>query len=96
MAPRCYRGRQATYVVNVPADWKPQRPWTFPPTFSSGELIAKNLSASEARGFASAHNAAELKRIQSGRPTGRWAIVVRHLKPNYHGDRHLAGKGGAK
>jgi len=73
--------RAAVYLVDVPHDWRPQRPWTFPPEFTGGRLASKNLALSDAMGYATAHNKAELAAIEhGGRRTNQWAIVARHLR----------------
>jgi hypothetical protein len=89
------KGRQAVYLVQVPADWKPQRYWDFPPIFSGGELIARNLTPSDAAGHARTHNKAQIVRSQQRKlPVQGWAIVGRHLKANWH-DRGQGREGGA-
>lgn len=94
------KGRQAVYLVDVPADWKPQRLWDVPPSFSRGELYAKNLKPKEALGFARTHNKNEVQAIQAGRGTGKWAIVSKHLRPRWRNHPLQAAvqavKGGAQ
>ena len=93
MAPRS-KGRQAVYLVQVPAEWRPDRYWSYPPVFSGGELVAKNLTPADAAGHARCHNKAKLERLQRHKqPVESWAIVVRHLKANWHGSRQVE-KGG--
>ncbi|MGI6417269.1 MAG: hypothetical protein ACOX1P_16530 [Thermoguttaceae bacterium] len=94
MAPRS-KGRQAVYLVVPPPDWKPQRLWDFPPSFSDGEIVARNLTPQTAAGYARTHNKAALERQQRQKlPIDKWAIVGRHLKANWHGSRQPE-KGGS-
>lgn len=88
------KGRQAVYLVSPPPDWKPQRPWDFPPSFSTGQLVAKNLTPQTAAGYARTANKATLERFQRDKtPIDKWAIVGRHLKANWH-DRSQEQRGG--
>lgn len=88
------KGRQAVYLVSPPPDWKPQRLWDFPPVFSDGQLVARNLTPQTAAGYARTHNKGVLERFQREKiAIDRWAIVGRHLKANWH-DRSQELKGG--
>jgi hypothetical protein len=79
------KGRQAVFLVKVPADWKPQNYWHYPPVILCGELIAKNLTPMDAAGHARTHNRAQIQRLQQHKlPIETWAIVGRQLKPNWH------------
>lgn len=80
------RGRQAVYLVTVPPDWKPQRLWDWPPTFTDGQLVAKNLPPASALGYCRTYNKNRVEaQQQGGEPIGTWALYVRHLKPNWQG-----------
>lgn len=93
MAPRS-KGRQAVYLVVPPPDWKPQRLWDFPPSFSAGQIVARNLTPQTAAGYARAHNKGILERFQRDKVRiDKWAIVGRHLKAKWH-DRSQEQKGG--
>ena len=85
-----YRGREAVFLVYPPTDWKPQRFWSIPPSFTGGELHAKNLVMREALGFARIHNKQAVQSQQQGNALGKWAIVSRCLRPRYR-----PAKGGA-
>ena len=77
------RGKQAVYVATLPDAYRPQRPWDVPPSFSQAELRAKNLTMSEAHGFARAFNKAQLA---GGLVDRRWAFVLKHLKSQRHNE----------
>ena len=80
------KGRQAVYVCSVPPGFKPQRLWDFPAEILSARLHAKNLPMRDALGFARAYNQGQVQALQhEHRPIESWAIVCRHLKPNWHG-----------
>ncbi|MCX7429021.1 MAG: hypothetical protein NTW96_25765 [Planctomycetia bacterium] len=88
-------GRQAVYIGTLPETFKPQRVWDVPPSLTSVELYAKNLSMEQAAGFARTFNKAQMELPPPGR---RWALVVKHLKTRGHGehpDAIRARKGGA-
>jgi len=79
-------GRQAVFLVTPPDDWKPERPWSFPPFFANGQLVATRQTAAEAAGFARLYNKRALEQFQRDKePVTSWAVVFRHLKPNWKG-----------
>jgi len=82
-----YRGRQAVYLVTVPADWKPSSPWSVPPSFENGEVYAKNLPMYQAQGFARTFNK---RQIEDRMPGRKWAVVSKHLQARRHGLHPLA------
>ena len=71
------------FIVTVPADWKPQRPWDVPPRFESGELHTKNLPMYQASGFCRVFNK---RQLQENMPQRKWAIVSKHLKARNAGE----------
>ncbi len=89
-----YTARQSVFMVRVPDTWKPQRPWSVPPCFSEGRLLAGNLSMRQALGFARTHNKAALAAYQRGDRTMPWAIVSRHLRPRRWWPERTAKEGG--
>ena len=87
-------GRQAIFLVKPPEDWKPQRPWSVPPAFTDGVLVAAKKSPREAASYARLHNKQALERQQRTKePIPTWAVVFRFLKASWHGTP--APKGGA-
>ena len=52
-----------------------------PPAFTDAERVASNLTSSEAFGFCRVFNKQQLTKACEGEWDGRWAIFVRHLKP---------------
>ncbi len=98
MSPR-HRGRQAIYLVVVPADFRPCSFWTVPDSFTDAVIVAKNLHMWEALGYARSHNR---RAVQNRVPGRKWAIVARHIKSRRTGEhpdavaKRRAGKGVAK
>ena len=80
-------GRYRVFLVKPPRDWRPQRLWDAPPTFEAGELRVKKATSGMALGFARAFNK---EAVERGGPVEQWAIVARHLRPEYR------AKGGAR
>ena len=78
--PTSYGEKAAVYLVTVPADWKPQRPWDYPPTFEGGELYVKNVSGTQAAGAAFAFNK---KAIGDSMKDRRWAIAARWVRQKW-------------
>ncbi len=70
---------QAVYIVSCPEGWRPTRPWSLPPSFTSAELYQKKLPTSTARGFAVTFNYRAIQAMHEGVWDGRWAIVARNL-----------------
>ena len=87
------RGKQAVYLVCVPPNWKPQRLWDCPPSFSEGVLHARNLTPRDALGFARSFNKGAVDCLQRGEPS-QWAIVSKYIRPKYR-QRVATVKGGA-
>ena len=75
-----YHARQAVFVVETLPEFVPQRPWDVPTGFSSGTLEHRNLTESQAQGFAFVFNKQQMQRRLGGQWDHRWAIVSRHLK----------------
>jgi len=73
--------RQTVFLARVPADWKPQRPWSVPPAILSAERLAHNVSMIEAVALARAHNRSQLQRVYRRLPVESWAIVAKYLRP---------------
>jgi len=76
------KGKTAVYLVSPAPDWKPQRLWDFPPSFTEGVLHARNLRPRDAIGFARSFNKGATEALQRGEPS-QWAIVVRYVRPRY-------------
>jgi hypothetical protein len=74
---RFHKGRESVFLVVLPEDYKPQRPWDVPDGFTAAELFIKNVAMSQARSFCRLYN---WRQIQRGLPDRRWAIVSRHLR----------------
>ena len=89
------KGRQAVYLVMPPPDWKPQRLWDFPPKFSTGQLVARNLTPSNAAGYVRTHNKAALEHSQRSEPIGTWALSVRYVRPSWRARKQATGQGEA-
>jgi hypothetical protein len=86
-------GRQAVYVVTPPSEWKPQRPWSLPPTFTDGRLIGNKQSPADAAGFARLFNKDAMEISQrTKQPIAQWAVVFRYLKASW---QPMDGQGGA-
>ena len=86
MAPQRVKGRQAVYLIVTSDDFRPQRPWDFPMAFSGGTLYAKNLTMVFAHGFARTHNKRAIQQRECGTWDHKWAIVVKHVKAQQHGE----------
>lgn len=78
------KGKQAVYLILPTPDWKPQRLWDFPPSFTAGVLHARNLTPRDAVGFARGYNKGAVECLQRGEPH-QWAIVVRYTRPSWRG-----------
>ena len=79
---RPFNSRHAVYLLAVPLEWKPQRPWDFPPEATACVLVAKNLPMRDAVGYVRSHNKREMDaRLHRGEPTGQWAIVAKYTRP---------------
>ena len=77
-------GGTAVLICKVPPTFKPQRCWDVPTEILSGYLHAKNLSMPTALGFARVHNIEQVDTlVRIHRPIESWAIVMRHLKPEW-------------
>lgn len=88
-------GRQAVFFVRPPVDWKPQRPWSIPPSFTDGMLIANKQSPRDALAFARLHNQREIQKLQRSKtPIQQWAVVFRFLKPAWRDRSSQGEKGG--
>lgn len=70
--------KTAVYLCTVPAAFRPQSPWHFPPVVLEAELYAKNLSRHDARGFARAFNKAASANRLADR---KWAMAVHWIRP---------------
>lgn len=70
--------RTAVYLLAVPATFRPQSPWEFPPVVLHAELYAKNLSRHDARGFARAFNKAAIASRLADR---QWAMAAHFIRP---------------
>lgn len=92
---RPHKGRQVVYLVTVPPDFVPQRPWDVLSGFSDGELYARNLTSTQGLNFARTHNKKAILDREQGQWDRRWAIVVKHIRSLRDGRHPLAGKGGA-
>ena len=92
---RRLRGHQAVYLVTPPPGWKPQRLWDFPPEFTTGQLVARNLRPADAAGYARSHNKAAIEQSQRGEPIATWAIYARQLRPNWRPRKQGQAQGGA-
>jgi hypothetical protein len=91
-------GGTAVFICTVSPVFKPQRCWDVPDEILSARLHAKNLSMPVALDFARVHNIAQVQALaQDHRPIESWAIVMRHLKPEWknHPLRVDAQEGGA-
>jgi hypothetical protein len=92
--------RNAVYLITVPDDFRPQRPWELPPGIVAGELYAKNLAMAHALGFVRCFNK---RQMDLGLPDRRWAIAIHHARFRWDGPEpgpivpsiDQAGKGGA-
>ena len=84
------KGKQAVYLVVPTPNWKPQRLWDCPPSFTQGVLHARNLTARDAIGFCRGFNKGAVEALQSGE-SSRWAIVAKYIRPSW---RRRAAKGG--
>ena len=73
-------GRQAVYIVLVGGDFVPQRPWDFPPAFTSGELYVKNVSMDHAHGFVRSYNKRAVQQREQGTWDRKWALAVKHVR----------------
>lgn len=71
------RSFASVLIVQLPEDFKPQRPWSMPPTFSGGELYATQLTHAGATGFANTFNT---RQLQDGLPHRRWAIAIMSVR----------------
>jgi len=93
------KGGAAVYICAVQPTFRPQRLWDTPDEILTGKLYAKNLTISVALDFARVHNAPQVQAlIHDRRPIESWAIVARHLKPEYrdHPLRAVGQTGGAE
>ncbi len=77
------KGGTAIFICTVPPTFKPQRCWDVPDEILTAYLHAKNLAMSVALGFARVHNIAQVRAFEHGSPIVSWAIVIRHLKPEW-------------
>ena len=59
--------KQAVFVGTTPTDFRPQRPWDVPPALEALELHAKNLSMTQALGFARVFNKRALENRMADR-----------------------------
>ena len=90
------KGRMAVYLASVPADWRPQRVWDWPPEFGAAKLQEKNLTPPAAISFARVHNMEQMRANQhERRPIVSWAIVCRHLRPCWRNRQPQGENGGA-
>ncbi len=71
------RSFASVMIIQLPEDFKPQRPWNMPPSFSGGELYATQLTHSGATRFANTFNK---RQLQDGLPDRRWAIAVMSVR----------------
>jgi hypothetical protein len=93
------KGGTAVYICMVPPSFRPQRPWDTPDEILSARLHSKNLKLIIALNFARAYNMPQVQSLQDDhRIIESWAIVVRHLKPEWrkHPLRAIWQIGGAK
>lgn len=88
-----YRTGHAVFLVTVSPDFRPQRYWTWPDTFTDAELVGKNLPMVVAAGFCRTFNQRQVKHLQAGEWDCRWAIATKHLRHRYARRRR---RGGAK
>ena len=66
--------KNAVYLVTVPEEFRPERPWELPAQILGGELYVKNIILGHALGFAGAFNK---RAMELGLPDRKWAIPVR-------------------
>ena len=89
---RRLRGKQGVYLITPPADWKPQRLWDWPPTFTSGQLVARNLTPANAAGYCRTHNKQAMESVLQNEPIATWALYVRHVRPHWRNRTIKQGK----
>ena len=78
------KGGAAVYICMVPPSFRPQRPWDTPDEILTANLHSKNLKMKVALDFARAYNMPQVQNFQHDRRIiENWAIVVRHLKPEW-------------
>jgi len=78
------KGGTAVFICTVPPTFKPQRCWDIPDEILTAYLHAKNLAMPVALGFARVHNMTQVQAlVQVQRPIETWAVVSRHLKPEW-------------
>jgi hypothetical protein len=90
---RRLKGKQAVFTVRPAPDWRPQRLWDWPPTFTSGRLVTKNLHPRDAAGAARTINKVAMEQAARGEPIDKWALYVRYIRPKY---RPLQGQKGGQ
>jgi len=76
------RAKDAVFLVQVPVDFHPQRPWDLPDRADSIEVYVKNIAITHALGFCRTFN---LRQMKLGLPDRLWAIPVKHTR--FHFDR---------
>ena len=74
--------RTAIFVVTAPPDFRPQRAWTLPDTFTSATLHMKNLSVHQARQFVRLFNARQVQLLERGEWDHLWMIVSSCVRPS--------------
>ena len=74
--------RTAVYIVTTPPEFRPQRPWTVPDSFSNATLFAKNQSVTDGRRFARMFNAKQVQLCETRQWDHRWAIVSSCCRPS--------------
>lgn len=73
--------KSAVYIVTVPDQFRPQRPWDFPQLFTGGEVFTRNVNVAQARGFVFCFNK---RQMALGIPDRKWAIAAGHAKQRWH------------
>ena len=76
------RPKNCVILVTPPADWRPQRFHSVPPSIESARIYCKNLKLPEAVAAAKAFNKAHLSNADY---RGEWAVAVKWLRPNKSG-----------
>lgn len=84
MAPR-YRPRHAVYLLTPAPGWRPNSPWSFPPTVTGGRLYARHVTPRDAKAAARAHNLDQLKRTYAKLAVESWAVFTPYLRPRRGG-----------